>query len=654
MITVKDENKKKVIWRNKEAEQLSKAKNQAFRKYYKTGEGGDEYYEIRNNSNTANRSAEKSFEKLVASELKTKPKNFHALVNSRLKVKSSISELTTPDQTATTDTEKAEMLNKYFGSVFTKEDWSNMPEYDRHEKAAPEVIIDVEDVAKRLRSLDVNKSPGPDQIHPRILKELADVIAPVVAALYKKSIEAGDMPQLWKTAHVTPIFKKGSKKLPENYRPVSLTAILCKILEQIIAELIIKHMEDENLLSDQQYGFRKNRSCSSQLMAVIEEWTDLIEDKCPIDTIYFDFAKAFDKVPHGRLVNKLEAYGIRGNTLRWIKNYLDNRKQSVVVNGEVSSTIDVTSGVPQGSVLGPTLFILFINDLPTVVNNEVRLFADDTKLYGKADSKESCQNLQKDIDALEEWASESLMKFHPKKCKVLRIGTGHAEYEYTMKGDDYPRTAAKLEFVDSEKDLGIITDKKLSFEDHINTKIASADRVVGMIMRSFRYMTKDMFNHLYKSMVRPIIEYGNVIWQPTVDEIGLTKKIEKVQRRATKRVPGLRHMPYAQRLRVLRLPSLLYRRRRGNMIEVWKRLHNKYDDKYPWLKLDPNQGLRYHSLKLYKRQVDHRLKKKAFSFRTVKDWNSLTEEVVTAKTVNSFKNRLDHLWSNIQYDHLED
>ena len=215
-------------------------------------------------------------------------------------------------------------------------------------------------ILKHLNSLNCAKSPGPDGIHSRVLKELAVPLSKILNSLFIKA--EGVLPTQWKDAHVVALFKKGSKRNPNNYRPVSLTAICCKILEKIIRDEIVKFMEEQGFLRSDQHGFRGGCSCASQLLEVMELWTKWLDMGLPWDTIYTDFSKAFDSVPHQRLLTKIQSYGIQGNILNWIKDFLHNRRQRVVLGNNFSDWKPVTSGIPQGSVLGPILFTIFINN----------------------------------------------------------------------------------------------------------------------------------------------------------------------------------------------------------------------------------------------------------------------------------------------------
>ena len=243
------------------------------------------------------------------------------------------------------------------------------------------ITISTEGVQKLLDALDPNKAAGPDEIPARILKLTAEEIAPVLTLIFQRSIDTGEIPVSWLRANITPIFKKGDRTLASNYRPVSLTSICSKLLEHIIHSQIMRHLDHYKVLTDKQHGFRRGHSCESQLILTIQDLANSLDKKSQIDIAIMDFSKAFDVVPHNRLIRKLHGYGIQNSTLSWISNFLQTRSQRVVVSGEKSEWSKVRSGVPQGTVLGPLLFLLYINDLPDNISSSIRLFADDCIMY---------------------------------------------------------------------------------------------------------------------------------------------------------------------------------------------------------------------------------------------------------------------------------
>ena len=281
-------------------------------------------------------------------------------------------------------TSKAEVLSNHFQQIFTKEDLSFISNKGRSDiPAMDSVLFNREGIINLLKNLDSKKANGPDKLPTTLLKITASEIAEVVTFLFTQSYESGQLPNDWRNAHVVPVFKKGEKHDTCNYRPVSLTTALCKIMEHVIYKNIMHHLDDNNILFANQHGFWKTHSCKTQLILAVEDLAMNLDHGGQMETIILDFSKAFNEVPHECLMSKLQFYGIQGSTLAWIKSWLTSRSQSVitVVDGVCSKSAVVTSGVPQGTVLGPLMFLLFINDKQDDLVCPLRLFADDVLLY---------------------------------------------------------------------------------------------------------------------------------------------------------------------------------------------------------------------------------------------------------------------------------
>ena len=408
-------------------------------------------------------------------------------------------------------------------------------------------------------------------------------------------------------------------------------------MESLIRDAILGYLESNNKISIHQYGFRPGFSCSTQLLEVMEDFTSFLDLSLDFDCIYLDFAKAFDRVSHSKLVSKIESIGITGDILKWIQQFLTDRKQRVMVNGVQSGWTKVTSGIPQGSVLGPILFTIFINDLPISVNSHVKIFADDTKVYNTIDN---AGILQEDVEKLVSWSKEWLLPFNIDKCSVVHYGKNNVNSRYTMDTRD-------ITTVILMKDLGIIFQDNMKFDHHISKIISSANRNLGVIRNLFQELTKENFIVLYKSFVRPILEYCCTTWSP--HHIMFHKEIEKIQSRATKLVRTVAHLSYSERLKRLNLTTLYYRRQRADMLQVYRIIYgiDKLDkDKFFIFSTRPSRG---NPLKIVKPRALTTHKQYSFSHRVVNNWNDLPTEVVLADSLNIFKGRLEKCWKDKEF-----
>ena len=389
---------------------------------------------------------------------------------------------------------------------------------------------------------------------PRLLKETAHQIAPSLCSLFNRSLNSGSLPEDWKLANIIPVFKKGDKTHVENYRPISLLCIVSKVLERCVLSKLRVHLLE--LINTSQHGFIPGRSCTTQLVEVLNSIGSLLDSGKQTDVIFMDMSKAFDKVSHAALIAKLERYNINGSLLDWFSSYLYNRRQRVTTLGATSSEKPVSSGVPQGSILGPILFLLYVNDLPDVVkNSSVACFADDTKIFRRVDSICDADLLQTDLSNLDSWSTSSGLVFNQLKCKCLRVTrkTQPVIYPYTIKDNGLTTTSA-------EKDLGIWVSSDLTWTKHVLERCTKANKLLGFVRRSGREITNTRTRRtLYLSVVRPVLAYASQVWSP--QSIGLIKRTERIQRRASKFILNLPFMcseSYRDRLITLELMPLSY------------------------------------------------------------------------------------------------
>ena len=421
----------------------------------------------RNRVSSKIRKMNKNKENKIAKNIKSNPKAFYQYVASKTVKKEGIHNLINENGELTNnDQEKCEILNKFFHSVFTIEETTDIPNFNYENiNALPSLetcTVTLKEMEDAILNLNINKSPGPDNFHPKLLKACYKSLSIPFKILFDYSLNEGCIPDDWKNAEVRPIFKKGDKSNPGNYRPVSLTSVICKLFEKFIKDSLNNHLINNNILSKEQFGFVSGRNTITQLLVTINDWMLELDNDNILDAAYMDFRKAFDTVPHQRLICKLKSYNIKGPILNWIVSFLTNRSQYVKINNSVSSNLKVSSGVPQGSVLGPTLFIYFINDLPNVVHNsKVKIFADDTKAYNCIHDINDVNNLQNVIDEMFLWTQKWLLKFNKDKCKILHIGKKNPKNKYYI-GSTNERT--ELTETDLEKDLGILIDPGLNLK----------------------------------------------------------------------------------------------------------------------------------------------------------------------------------------------
>ena len=571
---------------------------------------------------------------------------FYSFINSKLQNHS-----TTPsmkDQNGniiTSAKEKANVFNNYFSTVFTKDDGltPDIPQQADDNSFLSHINFSYANVLRALLDLPNKTSRSPDGYPAYFLKNIAHVIALPLSVLFELSLMHGCIPEVWKTAFVLPIFKKGKSSLCQNYRPVSLTCISCKVMEAVIVRQMLDYLRKNNLLTKEQHGFLSRRSTTTQLLDTLQTWSNAVNKRLRVDTIYVDFSKAFDTVSHSKLLIKLKAYGIDYELLNWISTFLHGRTQVVCMDDEISNPLDVVSGVPQGSVIGPLLFIIFINDIITCLEDEcqIKLFADDAKIFSCRKNSNN-DDLSRTLDNLCLWADKWQLRIAFEKCSTFSVGN------MKVPSCQYYLSGYQLQSVDRVKDLGVILTSDLKTSAHCSMISAKAYSRSYLILKCFSSRDPELLIKAFKVYVRPILENVSPAWNPRLQkDINI---LERVQRYFTRRLSSPKSYyckeTYPERLQTFNLESLETRRIKNDLIIMYKITHNMLDlDITKFGTFDSSKyNMRGHSLKLKQLTIPKLdVVKNQFSHRVIPWWNTLLDSCVTAKSVSSFKRKLDNI-----------
>ena len=627
-------------WVDTKLRRLMRQKQRAHWRAKKTGKSKHwrRYKDLQRKAQTTSRQSERTYlQKVVSEDLDKNPRRFWSYIKSRKQENEGVSSLIDKDGFLQSDSQKkSDILNNQFQSVYTREDTQNLP--DKGPSLHPtmeNIIVKTPGVIKLLKNLNPYKAAGPDTIPTFILKTAAEELAPALTKIFQHSLNSGTVPDDWRKANIVPIFKKGDKHQPGNYRPVSLTSVTCKILEHIVHSNIMGHFETNRILCDNQHGFRKRRSCETQLITTIHGIASKLRNgKIQVDVILLDFSKAFDKVPHLRLLHKLDYYGVRNNTLNWIKAFLSYRQQQVLLDGVTSSQAEVLSGVPQGTVLGPLLFLAFINDMPEVTTSETRLFADDGLLYREIKTEADSAELQKDLNSLEDWEQTWQMHFHPEKCQVIHMCTNKRFRKYPT----YKLHGHTLEAVESAKYLGVTISEDLSWTPHVDNTASKALKTLGFLRRNMYHCTNRVRERTYNALVLPVISYAAAAWDPYLEKD--IKCLDQVQRRGARYVgnnywdktPGC----VSAMVRNLGWHSLQEKREDHRLTLMYKIQNNLVDVNHEHILKQGDSRTRGRS-RLYQSAATSAVSSNSFYPRTTRQWNQLPVFVTDATSLEGFK-----------------
>ena len=591
---------------------------------------------------------QKEREANILTKITENPRYFYSYAKRFAKRKSRIGPLLNNDNTLEDDPKKmADILQNQYTSVFS-DPCSKKIKYPNLNINIEQTISNIEITTKKLiKAIDeisIDSSCGQDDIPAIVLKNCKLTLCHPLKLIWEDSMERGYIAKQFKDQIVTPVHKKASKAEAANYRPISLTSHVIKVFERIIRDAIVSHLENQMLLCPNQHGFRPGRSCFTQLVLHIDKIMHNLLNNEETDVIYLDYAKAFDKVDHQILLKKLHAYGIRGKLLTWLHNYLTNRHQTVVIDGQHSYPAKVISGVPQGTVLGPILFIIYLNDLQSCVKHSViSSFADDTRIKKSINRTEDTQLLQSDLDSAITWSEENNMLLHQQKFELI-IHTSDPKnplHELPFQTEYKQYHTADGSLISPQptvKDLGITISSDLSWSPHIKNIAEDSKKISNWILSVFFDRSANTMLPLYKLLVRTKVEYNCPLWNPSkIEDI---KRIESIQRSFTSKISEVNHLAYWDRLKKLKLMSLQRRRERFIILQVFKVYQG----------LSPNDlGLEFtHSARrgqcckippLSKTSTakSQSIFDKSFRISSAKLWNRVPKDIRAKPSFNSFK-----------------
>ena len=559
-------------------------------------------------------------------------KKFYDFVNSRLNSRPHLTTLIKNDIVYEESMDCARILNEQYASVFVTDDGNPYDMQQRSDSVISDLLITRIHVTDSIKCLKRRGAMGIDDIPAAFYKDFAIPLSIPLQMIFQKSLNCGKIPNDWKKALVVPVFKhKGKRTDPSSYRPISLTCIASKIMERIIRNVVYDHLDLNNLITRHQHGFVNRKSTETQLLECVNDWTKSVDERKGVDVVYLDVSKAFDSVSHVKLLTKMERYGIKDKILLWVKDFLKDRTQQVRLNGILSDPTGVISGVPQGSVLGPLLFILFMNDIVDVCKDSViKIFADDSKLYMNSGSIFEHQALLNDLKRVFHWMKVNQLSVAEQKCMVLHIGHSNPNFEYFVNG-------VKIPCVNKVKDLGVTICADLKFSHHCNEIATKAFQKSNLFFRAFLCRDPNFLRAVYITYIRSGLEYCSSVWNPYLAKD--IKLVESVQRRFTKRMPGMRSLSYRERLGILDLSTLEIRRLYSDLCHCYKIVNNienlQFNDFFE--SHTNHYSHRGHSkiLKLPKRSLNCR--HNFFNVKIIGPWNSLPENVISAQSLSLFK-----------------
>ena len=547
-------------------------------------------------------------------------------------------------QTFSVDVDKANLLNSFFTEQTLLDDsQANLPETLNVPNNTLDSLSTTPDGVKQiLKTLPLGKAAGPDRINNRILKELSEPLSLPLCDLFNFSLSSGKVPKIWKQANVTPIHKKDDPSDVSNYRPISLLSTVGKVLEKIVHKYLFNFFRNNNILTTLQSGFIPGDSTVNQLVDIYNTFCKALDEGKEVRAIFCDRSKAFDRVWHKGLLFKLRSAGISGSLLSWFTDYLHNRKQHVVLPGASSSWTSVGAGVPQGSILGPLLFLLYINDIVEDIDSSIRLFADDTSLYIIVDNPIlAAEKLNTDLQKIHRWATQWLVSFNPAKSESLLI----SRKQIKLFHPPVMMSQNQINEVVYHKHLGVIFSNNCTWHSHIESIKSKSWKRIN-IMRKLKFqLDRKSLQTIYFSFIRPLLEYADVVWNNCTQYE--SEDIEKIHNEAARIVTGATKLASIENLLLETGWETLESRRKKHKLILFYKMQNNLSPNYLSSLVPPTVGstssypLRNAS-NLQTIRTNSEQYYNSFLPSVIRDWNELPQQTRDSPSLNIFKNKLNH------------
>ena len=636
-------------WMNDEIRLLMKRRDKAFKdaKKFNSPYKWTVFKQLRNEVNAKIKKAksehDKELDKKISEPSLFGEKQWWKLVKTFMNKKGIDTEIPPIEENGTTyytNTDKANVLNNYFIQQSTlNPDTTELPNTFYEQPELNNIIIRENETLDVLKNLDAGKAVGPDMIHNKLLSAGAQALCKPLTHLFNRCLQNGKYPSIWKTAHVTPIHKKGSRENCTNYRPISLLSCVGKAFERCIHKHILTFITENSIITPSQSGFLPGDSTIFQLLSTYDDICRAYDNKSPTQSIFFDISKAFDRVWHRGLIYKLKSIGIRGKLLDFLSDYLTQRKQAVVLKGEKSNYREVTAGVPQGSVLGPLLFLIYINDITDNIASTIKLFADDTSIYTSSSNAEERQTkLNSDLQTINNWALTWKAEFSEEKTKLLN-------FTRTKSTDFLPLNFGNtiLHETTSHKHLGLTFQNNCKWNEHVQQLVRKCTLLVGCLRSLKHRLNRKSLEHIYKAFILPHFDYADILWDNCTERH--SNMLENLQldslRTITGAVRGTSHeklyketgfMPLQERRKLHKLCTL-HKIINGNCPDYLQQ-HlpplassvNPYHRRRPFDRLSPAWDIEAYRL--------------SFFPSTISLWNTLPQTTQQTTSLSAFKRKL--------------